>query len=181
MQSYTLRCAIIEICGNLIADLSKEDERSENSKSQINAFFDVLEERFLDVNPFCRCRVIQVYMKLCDLEQKFPKRRQRAAELAARSLEDRSSHVRRNAIKLLAKLVSTHPFSLMHGGQLSYKEWAARLEAVEAELNALQPPPEATGLGESQVDSMLVDDATEMQEDSPTKESMTEEEKAAAG
>lgn len=180
MQSYTLRCAIIEICGNLIADLSKEDERSENSKSQINAFFDVLEERFLDINPFCRCRVIQVYMKLCDLEQKFPKRRQRAAELAARSLEDKSSHVRRNAIKLLAKLVSTHPFSLMHGGQLSYKEWAARLEAVEAELNALQPPPEATGLAESQVDSMLVDDATEMQEDSPTKDSMTEEERAAA-
>ena len=106
----------------MIADLSKQEERNENSKTQINGFFDILEERFLDTNPYCRCRNIQVYMKLCDLEQKFPKRRQAAAELAARSLEDKSSNVRRNAIKLLGKLVSTHPFSVMHGGQLSYNE-----------------------------------------------------------
>ncbi|KAL1962794.1 hypothetical protein VTN77DRAFT_9163 [Rasamsonia byssochlamydoides] len=180
-ESYTLRCAIIEVCGNLIADLSKEDERSENYKTQINAFFDVLEERFLDINPYCRCRAIQVYMRLCELEQKFPKRRQTAAELAARSLEDKSSNVRRNAIKLLAKLVSTHPFSVMHGGQLSYKDWAARLEAVEAELNALKPPPETPGLGETHVDSELLDDATQMPDDSPSKAPrMTEEQKAAA-
>ena len=72
LQSYTLRCAIIEVCGNLIADLTKEDGRGENHKSQINAFFDVLEERFLDVNPYCRCRTIQVFVKLCDLDRKFP-------------------------------------------------------------------------------------------------------------
>ena len=49
-ENYTLRCAIIEVCGNLIGMLSKaeEGERSENHKGQINAFFDVLEERFLD-------------------------------------------------------------------------------------------------------------------------------------
>lgn len=137
----------------------------------------------MDVNPYCRCRTIQVYMKLCELEQKFPKRRQTAAELAARSLEDKSSHVRRNAIKLLAKLVSTHPFSVMHGGQLSRKDWAARLEAVEAELNTLKPPPETPGLGEgaSHVDSELLDDATQMPDESPSKSPrMTEEQKAAA-
>jgi condensin complex subunit 1 len=169
------------VCGNLIADLSKEDERGENSKSQINAFFDVLEERFLDINPYCRCRAIQVYMRLCDLDQKYPKRRQTAAELAARSLEDKSSNVRRNAIKLLARLVSTHPFSVMHGGQLVFKDWAARLDAVEAELNALKPPPETPGLGETQIDSDLLDDATQLPDDSPSKAPrMTEEQKAAA-
>ena len=138
-EVYTLRCAGIEVCGNLIIDLSKQVERSENYKIQINAFFDTLEQRFLDTNPYCRCRVIQVYIKLCDLEQKFPKRRQAAAELATQSLEDKSSNVRRNAIKLLGKFVSTHPFSVMHGGQLSYKEWSTRLEAVENELRALKP------------------------------------------
>ncbi|CRK36262.1 hypothetical protein BN1708_016514, partial [Verticillium longisporum] len=51
-----------------------------------------IEERFLDINPYCRCRAIQVYVKICDLEQKFPKRRQKAAELACRSLEDKSSN-----------------------------------------------------------------------------------------
>lgn len=182
-EAYTLRCAVVEVCGNLIADLSKQEERTDNSKTQINAFFDVLEERFLDINPYCRSRVIQVYMRLCDLEQKFPKRRQVAAELAARSLEDRSSYVRRNAIKLLAKLVSTHPFSVMHGGQLMFKEWKARLEAVDLELNSLKPPEDAPGLVEGQqdatVDSVLLDEATQMQ--SPQKPTqLTEEQQVAA-
>jgi condensin complex subunit 1 len=123
-------------------------------------------------------------MRLCELEQKFPKRRQTAAELAARSLEDKSSNVRRNAIKLLAKLVSTHPFNVMHGGQLSYNEWTARLEAVQTELDALKPP-EASGLGgnllgSSHIDSELLDDATQIPDDSPSKAPrLTEEQKAA--
>ncbi|KAI9886562.1 MAG: 60S ribosomal protein L28 [Watsoniomyces obsoletus] len=168
-ESYTLRCALIEVCGNLIADLSKQDERGERHKSQINAFFDVLEERFLDVNPYCRCRAFQVYIKLCDLETKFPKRRQAVAELATRSLEDKSSNVRRNAIKLLSKLVTTHPFSVMHGGQLSYQEWKTRLDAVQAELDHLEAPAgspdlgEKTVAGEATVDEDLLDDATQVE------------------
>lgn len=165
----------------MIADLSKEEERDGSSKSQINAFFDVLEERFLDINPYCRCRAIQVYMRLCDLDQKFPKRRQKAAELAARSLEDKSSNVRRNAIKLLARLVSTHPFSVMHGGQLAHKDWTARLEAVEAELDTLKPPPETPGLGETHIDSELLDDATQLPDESPSKApKMTDDERNVA-
>ncbi|KAL2379885.1 hypothetical protein RJZ90_004959 [Blastomyces dermatitidis] len=184
-EAYTLRCAVIEVCGNLISDLSKQEERGDNYTTQINSFFDVLEERFLDINPYCRCRAIQVYMKLAELDQKFPKRRQMAAELAARSLEDKSSNVRRNAIKLLGKLVSTHPFSVMHGGQLSFKEWDARLQAVEAELNSLRPPPETPGLGEdvdaTNIDSELLDDATQMPDESPSKAPrLTEEQKQEA-
>ena len=165
-------------------DLSKQEERNDNSKTQINAFFDLLEERFLDTNPYCRCRTIQVYIKICNLEQKFPKRRQAVAELAVRSLEDKSSNVRRNAIKLLGSLISTHPFSVMHGGQLFYKDWNDRLQAVETQLDALKPPADSPGLGEkglqveASVDSELLDEATTL--DSPVKEesSLTEEQKA---
>lgn len=174
---------MIEVCGNLISDLSRQEERSDNYKTQINAFFDVLEERFLDINPYCRCRAIQVFMRICDLEQKFPKRRQAAAELAARSLEDKSSNVRRNAIKLLSKLVSTHPFSVMHGGLLSYKEWTDRLDSVDAELNALRPPetPGFEAGDMTQVDPELLDDATQIPDDSPSKAPrMSDEEKAVA-
>jgi condensin complex subunit 1 len=173
------------VCGNLVADLSKQEERGENHKSQLNAFFDVLEERFLDINPYCRSRTIQVYIKLCDLEQKFPKRRQRAAELACRSLEDKSSNVRRNAIKLLGCLIKTHPFSVMHGGELSYKDWNSRLEAVDVELNSLNPPAGTLGLAENKtnanitVDRDLLDDVSRVEGDSPQKP-MTEEQKIAA-
>ncbi|KID65213.1 condensin complex component cnd1, partial [Metarhizium hybridum] len=182
-ESYTLRCALIEVCGNMIGYLSRQDERSENYKSQLNAFFDVLEERFLDINPYCRCRALQVYIKVCELDQKFPKRRQKAAELACRSLEDKSSNVRRNAIKLLGVLIKTHPFTVMHGAQLSRKEWQERHDKVEEELNALKPPPGMPGFGEENanttVDNELLDEATQV--DSPQKpKAMTEEEKVAA-
>ncbi|KAH0845504.1 hypothetical protein AYO21_09600 [Fonsecaea monophora] len=181
-EAHTLRCAVIEVCGNLLADLSRQEEKSETTKIQINAFFDTLEQRFLDTAPFCRVRAMQVLTKICDLEQKFPKRRQNAAELAMQSLQDKSSNVRRNAIKLLRKLVSSHPFSLMHGGQLSQKEWIERLEAVESQLDALKPPPDSPGVartaaGEEQVDQELLDDATQAVEE---PKELTEEEQIAA-
>lgn len=180
-ESHTLRSSLIEVCGNMIAHLSNEEERSDNHKSQLNAFFDVLEERFLDVNPYCRCRVMQVYSRLCDLEQKFPKRRQKAAELACRSLEDKSSHVRRNAVKLLGSLIKTHPFTVLHGAQLSRKDWQERLDKVDAELDALKPPAGEPGLGEDRADqTALVDEPTQIM-DSPQKPAeMSEEQKAAA-
>ncbi|KAF2028743.1 hypothetical protein EK21DRAFT_69097 [Setomelanomma holmii] len=185
-ESYTLRCALIEVCGNLIAMLSKlsHDDRSENHKAQIRIFFDVLEDRFLDINPYCRCRVIQVYVKLCDLDQKYPKRRQKVAELAARSLEDKSSNVRRNAIKLVAKLVSTHPFTAFDGGLLSTKEWTQRLEDVEQQISTLQPPEELRerAPGDQTVDESLLQDATQADHADGQKHpsGMTEEERAAA-
>lgn len=166
--------------------LSKQEERGENYKSQLNAFFDVLEERFLDINPWCRSRTIQVYVKLCDLQQKFPKRRQKAAELACRSLEDKSSNVRRHAIKLLGSLIKTHPFTVMHGAQLARKEWQDRLDKVDQELDALKPPAgapdmDSQGRADITVDEQLLDEATQIespQKKAPTE--MTEEEKAAA-
>ncbi|XXH01038.1 hypothetical protein Hte_007389 [Hypoxylon texense] len=178
-ESYTLRSSLIEVCGNMIAHLSTQEERGENHKSQLNAFFDVLEERFLDINPYCRCRAIQVYTRLCELEQKFPKRRQKVAELACRSLEDKSSHVRRNAIKLMGTLIKTHPFTVLHGAQLSRKDWQERLDKVDAELDALKPPAGEPGLGEDRGNSTaLVDEPTQIE--SPQKPSeMSEEEKEA--
>ncbi|KAL2751855.1 hypothetical protein ACRALDRAFT_1053216 [Sodiomyces alcalophilus JCM 7366] len=182
-ESYTLRCALIEVCGNMVVHLSKQEERGENHKSQLNAFFDVLEERFLDINPYSRCRTIQVYVKICELQQKFPKRRQRAAELACRSLEDKSSNVRRNAVKLLATLIKTHPFTVMHGAQLSRKDWQARLDKVDEELNSLKPPagaPDLDGNANNTVDSALLDDPTQMPESPQKQQPMTEEQKVEA-
>ena len=186
-ESYTLRCALIEVCGNLIIMLSKlsQDDRSENHKTQIRIFFDVLEDRFLDINPYCRCRVMQVYIKLCDLQQKYPKRRQKVAELAVRSLEDKSSNVRRNAIKLLAKLVSTHPYTAFDGGLLSTKDWTQRLDDVEQQINTLQPPEELRerAPGDQTVDDTLLQEATQADagaEEPKHPTEMSEEERAAA-
>jgi condensin complex subunit 1 len=71
----------------------------------------------------------------------------------------------------------------MHGGLLSYKEWTDRLDVVDAELNALRPPetPGFEAGDMTQVDPELLDDATQMPDDSPSKAPrMSEEEKAIA-
>ena len=169
----------------MISYLSKQDERGENHKSQLNAFWDVLEERFLDVNPYCRTRAIRVYIRLCGLDYKFPKRRQTATELAARSLEDKSSHVRRNAIKLLGCLIRTHPFNLMHGHQLYRNDWQERLDRVESELDALEPPEGAPPMegdrGNTTADNSLLNEVTQVETPRKTNPAeMTEEEKLAA-
>lgn len=167
--------------------LSKQEpgEQAENHKAQLNAFFDVLEERFLDINPYCRCRTLQVYIKLCDLETKFPKRRQTATEYVTRSLLDKSSNVRRNAVKLLGKLISTHPFSVLHGDQLSYSEWEERLQAVDTELNTLKAPEGTPGLDANstndKADEGLLEDATEIGDNAADQARvMSDEEKANA-
>ena len=73
--------------------------------------------------------------------------------------------MRRYAIKLLTKLIATHPFGLIHGGTLKRSDWTTRLEAVDAELNSLIVPVEqmAGNLppGNETVDTELLDDATD--------------------
>ncbi|KAI8938998.1 hypothetical protein NX059_004842 [Plenodomus lindquistii] len=186
-ESYTLRCAIIEVLGHLIAMLSKlgQDDRSQSYQDNIDVYFDVLESRFLDVNPYCRCRVMQVYVKLCDLEQKYPTRRRTVTDLAARSLEDKSSNVRRNAIKLLSKLVSTHLFSASFAGQLATKDWTEELDKCDAQINALQPPEalRERAPGDQTVDENLLQDATQVDAEDTGEpkhpSELTEEERAA--
>jgi condensin complex subunit 1 len=180
---------VIEVCGNLIAMLSKQGgEERENQAQQIDLYFDVLEERFRDLNPYCRCSVLKVYSKLCDLPEKFPKRRQKVAELARRSLEDKSSNVRRLAIKLLSKLVQTNPFESLKidQGQLSTKAWSTALEEVDARIDEVKPPEvlqERPSSDETVIDTTLLQDATEIAaapiEQPQHPDDMTEEEKAA--
>jgi condensin complex subunit 1 len=55
---------VIEVSGNMISDLIQQEEQTETIKSQIDGFFDLLEERVLDVNPYCRSRLFQVYLRL---------------------------------------------------------------------------------------------------------------------
>ena len=48
----------------MISDLIQQEEQSDTTKGQIDSFFDLLEERTLDVNPYCRSRLFQVYLRL---------------------------------------------------------------------------------------------------------------------
>ncbi|CEP22655.1 unnamed protein product [Cyberlindnera jadinii] len=137
--SYTLRCAVVESCGNIVVEISKDEDELERHKNSVSALLDLLVERFLDQNPYVRTKAVQSLLKLCDADAKFTKHRQMFLQLAVRSLEDKSSLVRRNAVRLMSRLILTHPFGALHGTQLKLSTWKKRLEEAEKELEQLEP------------------------------------------
>ena len=62
-----MRMAIIEIIGILIKDISLSDEGDEDQKKkQIKRFFELLMERYLDLNSWVRSKVLTTLIKLCE-------------------------------------------------------------------------------------------------------------------
>lgn len=169
-DSFTLRCAIIEATGNLIVHLMNQDTNTHNMsdstgsdesdferrKTKANGLLDLIEERVLDVNPYCRCKALQTLVTVCSLETKFVKRWLGFTEIAIEELQDKSSLVRRNAIKLLSKVIIYHPFGMLHGSQLSLSEWEARHEAATKELDIIVPSDMAA-MESTKMDSSISD------------------------
>ena len=160
-SNQSLRCSVVETCGNIVIDILKSeaqnpesiDEHMEHQNMQIDGLLNLLEERFLDQNPFVRTKSIQAITKICSSSARIPKRRQGFMLIAVRSLGDKSTLVRRNAIKLMCKLLLTHPFSATHGTQLTHSVWSERLKEAESELNKYMPVTSYTKKKEDGKDS----------------------------
>jgi len=60
-----MRMGMIEVIGNVLRFLIKEDGLG-TSKNQIYQYINVLQERFADINSFCRSKVLQVLIDLCE-------------------------------------------------------------------------------------------------------------------
>ncbi|TIA88190.1 hypothetical protein E3P99_02731 [Wallemia hederae] len=143
-DAYTMRNAIIECFGLLIAHLTtvsqtNTEDDSEATQTQIQSFFTVLMDRYLDNNSYVRSKVISTFLKIVELPTKFPKQRIELLETTIRHLSDKSSTVRKNATALIIKLILTHPYGMLHGGRLNEKEWQERLDVVEKELSSIAP------------------------------------------
>ncbi|PWN22040.1 ARM repeat-containing protein [Microstroma glucosiphilum] len=164
-EAYPLRNALVEIFYLLIRDLVLTDDQLPNTASQgggrdadasvahaddearetseevrtrqIEGFWKILMERFLDVNSYVRVKVLNICTRLCDLPAKFPAQRTRLLSLTQRALKDKSSSARKAAITLLARLVLTHPYGLMHGGELEERVWRTRVEEIQKKMQEL--------------------------------------------
>lgn len=66
-EAHPMRMAIIEIIGLLIRDLAMSEEGEDEQKTkQIKGFFDLLFERYLDLNSYVRSKVLTTLTKLCE-------------------------------------------------------------------------------------------------------------------
>lgn len=142
-QSYPMRNAIIEILGNLIREITNSEEEGEpgQQKRELESFFGLLFDRFLDINAFVRSKVVQVFLKILDIHtNRFADARLRLTALAVRSLEDKTSTVRKNCIALLVKLILTHPYGALHGGELDLTKFEEGYKRVCDELAPMEAP-----------------------------------------
>ncbi|SCV00547.1 LAME_0G10440g1_1 [Lachancea meyersii CBS 8951] len=178
-SSFTLRCAVVEACGNIVIEISSKREDFDLYKQSVEVLIELLEERFTDSNPYVRTKAIQGCLKICDLPIKLKKSRSNMVDLAVRSLQDRSSLVRRNAVKLLTKLLLTHQFDALHGSQLKLSQWESRLESAETVISntlAMSPESNTSGLDEAIERSVRKDDENESSEDEDEQISRLERE-----
>lgn len=165
-SNQTLRCSVVEACGNIVVDILKntgetsaEDEEINSGISQhVDGLLDLLQERFLDQNPYVRSKAFQAFTKITNLKVKLTERRQKLMILAVRSLDDKSTLVRRNAIKLMSKLVLTHQFNSVHGSQLGLTFWMKHFKEAEEELQQYLPTS-------PQKEKAVTDDAVDMEID----------------
>lgn len=139
-SNYTLRCAVIETCGNIVVDLILKEQQDEaewdekHGSEHIHKLLDLLEARTLDQNPFARSKAFQAMAKVLDKEINLSTRRVQLMRISVRSTDDRSTLVRRNAMKLMSKLIKTHNFSQFEG-KLDLDDWMERLTSVANEFN----------------------------------------------
>ncbi|CAD6638363.1 BAH_G0036810.mRNA.1.CDS.1 [Saccharomyces cerevisiae] len=163
-SSITLRCSVVEACGNIVAELAQDPQTMEHYKQQIAVLIELLEERFQDSNPYVRTKAIQGCSKICDLSSKFNKSKAKFTSLAVRSLQDRSSLVRRNSVKLLSKLLLKHPFKAIHGSQLRLSEWEEYLKGSESELNSTLKKVESQETLNDTIERSLIEEEVEQDE-----------------
>ncbi|CAI4623810.1 CCQ_1a_G0037090.mRNA.1.CDS.1 [Saccharomyces cerevisiae] len=163
-SSITLRCSVVEACGNIVAELAQDPQTMEHYKQQIAVLIELLEERFQDSNPYVRTKAIQGCSKICDLSSKFNKSKAKFTSLAVRSLQDRSSLVRRNSVKLLSKLLLKHPFKAIHGSQLRLSEWEEYLKGSESQLNSTLKKVESQETLNDTIERSLIEEELEQDE-----------------
>ncbi|KAF5357209.1 hypothetical protein D9756_006855 [Leucocoprinus leucothites] len=141
-EAYPMRIAMVEVLGYLIRELagtSDDNADFKQTQKQIAGLFDLLLERALDTSSYVRTKVFSALSRVFDIKvPKFPKQRLRSARIAAESLEDKASTVRKAAVSLLTKLLITHPYGMMHGGTLQADVWETEYEAVKAQLSSLE-------------------------------------------
>jgi condensin complex subunit 1 len=169
-----MRNAILEVLGLLIRELSLTEPGAldmDDTKHVrlLESFFQLVLERLLDLNSYVRAKAASVLLKTCDLPPKLPKLRLELTTLAVRSLHDKAATVRKNCLALLTRLVLTHPYGRLHGGELALEEWQDRLNKLDEELKVLDLPDEAEI------------EARRLMEDVAEEEEEEEEDAAAAG
>ncbi|EDV24347.1 uncharacterized protein TRIADDRAFT_57733 [Trichoplax adhaerens] len=133
-ESYVMRNAVLSTMGAIVVSLLRKDDLDESAKKSRDHFLDRLEAHVHDVNAFVRSKVIQICTYVIG-EKAVPIARQPGlVELILDRLHDKSSNVRRNAVKFLASYMARNPY----GADFDVEKLALTLENTNSTIKQLE-------------------------------------------
>ncbi|KAI3634184.1 hypothetical protein MIR68_007788 [Amoeboaphelidium protococcarum] len=120
-DSYVIRCSVIEILGQMLSIIPNQP--SDTYTDDCMRISLLLEQRLHDTSSYCRAKVLKTFALLCHVADgnsfrnciPLP-RRKFVVDLAIGRLVDKSSIVRKEAIRFIACAIKYHPFWLDGGG-----------------------------------------------------------------
>lgn len=136
-----MRMAIVEVIGSLIRELATSEDMTNDSNQtykQLDGLFELLISRTLDLSSYVRSKVLTTLSKMLDLPVRLAKQRLRITRAAVDMLEDKASTVRKAAVSILVKLILTHPYGDMYGGDLNLQKWEERYKSAKGKLQEME-------------------------------------------
>lgn len=153
-ENYTIRNAIISSIGNIIIYLrSLREDISNNEKGETvetenrsvkninktrDSLFELLEERVYDVNSFVRTNTIKTFNNLLSQNSIPLSIIPKISGLCVDRLNDKSSNVRKECLKLLILLLEINPF----GCSLDIKLYEEKYKSLKEEIEKINKEKE---------------------------------------
>ncbi|XP_051552822.1 condensin complex subunit 1-like [Myxocyprinus asiaticus] len=110
-ESPSLRVAVCEILGEVLVRVLTGDKLDELARADRDRFLDTLQEHIHDAHSHVRARVLQVYTRIVNSKALPLCRYTEVMELTVGRLGDKSVHVCKSAIQLLAAFIAHNPYS----------------------------------------------------------------------
>lgn len=134
-----LRQAAVESSPQVITSIFDQGELEEAGPLGFKAaveFLRLVEQRAADTNHFVRMRAVAAIASICD-NKSLIKERLNFADIAVSKIADRTQLVRRQGMRLMKRLIETHP-PIMHANNLSRIVWEKTLGEVEEIMPELE-------------------------------------------
>ncbi|XP_067308737.1 condensin complex subunit 1 isoform X2 [Pseudorasbora parva] len=110
-ESPSLRVAVCEVLGDVLVRVLSGDKLDDSARTSRDRFLDTLQEHIHDAHSHVRARVLQVYARIVNSKALPLCRYTEVMELTVGRLGDKSVHVCKSAIQLLAAFIAHNPYS----------------------------------------------------------------------
>lgn len=185
-ESANMRVAVCEILGEILVRVLCGDGLDESGKADRDRYFDTLQEHIHDTHSQVRNRVLQVYTRIVNSKALPLCRYSEVMGLAVGRLMDKSIHVVKSAIQLLAAFIAHNPYSCKLSSadlQKPLEKETAKLREMKEKLQGKAPVAvlKASELWAAMEPELRVTVGAELQPTSEEEEQQGDEEDTEAG